>query len=141
MKNTKFKNLLNKIQTLNNYQFRLVREEVDVRVKKKRVSNILETPKNQLLCPHCKSNMYIRWGKRNDLQRYKCKSCAKTFNSLTKTPLARLRRKGHWLQYSKCLKQGLTVREAAKECDVHRNTSFRWRHRFLMNSQKIKAKK
>ena len=35
----------------------------------------------------------------------------------------------------------MTVREAAKECDVHRNTSFRWRHRFLMNSQKIKARK
>jgi transposase-like protein len=54
----------------------------------------------------------------------------KTFNSLKKTPLAGLRRKGHWLNYSECLKEGLTIREAAKRCGIHRNTSFRWRHRF-----------
>ncbi len=63
----------------------------------------------------------------------------KTFNSLKKTPLAGLRRKGHWLNYSECLKEGLTIREAAKRCGIHRNTSFRWRHRFQKNISSIKA--
>lgn len=27
--------------------------------------------------------------------------------------------------------EGLSVRKAAKKCEVHRTTSFRWRHRFL----------
>ena len=141
MDKRKFKIFLNHVHNFNNLQFRKLKEEVESRVKKKKIANILETSKNELICPHCKSSKHIRWGKRNDMQRYKCKNCNKTFNSLTKTPLAKLRRKGHWLQYSNCIKSGLTIREAAKECGIHRNTSFRWRHRFLNNSKMIKAKK
>ena len=141
MKNNKFKKYLEEVHLFSNYQFRKLREEVDVRVKSKRISNILETPKNELICPYCKSKNHIRWGKRSDMQRYKCNDCNKTFNSLTKTPLAKLRRKGHWLQYTNCLKEGLTVREAANRCGVHKTTSFRWRHRFLSNAKSIKAKK
>ena len=141
MINSKFKLYLKEIESFNTLQFRKLREEVDKRVKKKKIANILETPENNLHCPHCNSSNHIKWGKRNDLQRYKCKNCKKTFNSLTKTPLARLRRKGHWLQYATCLKNELTIREAAKICKIHKNTSFRWRHRFITNFNKIKAKK
>jgi len=44
-------------------------------------------------CPHCSSEKLQRWGTASDLQRYRCKSCKKTFNALTKSPLARLRHK------------------------------------------------
>ena len=141
MEKNRFKKFLNHVHNFNNYQFRRLKEEVEIRVKKKRIANILETSENELECPFCKSPNYIKWGKRNDLQRYKCKCCCKTFNSLTKTPLARLRRKGHWLEYSNCLKNGLTIREAARECGIHKNTSFRWRHRFITNMKEIKANK
>ena len=141
MANSKFKILLNEVNNFNNYEFRKLQEKVDQRIKKKRISNILETPKNELLCPFCNSKNHNRWGKRNDMQRFKCKACSKTFNSLTKTPLARLRRKGHWLEYSNCLKNELTIREAANVCGIHKNTSFRWRHRFITNFKFIKAKK
>ena len=141
MEKSRFKKYLGNVHNFNNFQFRRLKEEVEIRVKKKKISNILETSKNDLFCPFCNSKNYIRWGKRNDMQRYKCKDCNKTFNSLTKTPLARLRRKGHWLQYANCLKNGLTIREAANECGVHKNTSFRWRHRFITNMNNIKANK
>ena len=131
--------MLSNVSKLGTLQFRLLKEEVEKKVKKKKVSNILETPLDELVCPHCNSIKFIKWGKRNDLQRYKCKLCQKTFNSLTKTPLARLRRKGHWLDYAECLKKGLTIREAAVVCQIHRNTSFRWRHRFINNLKFIKA--
>ena len=140
MNNKKFNILINEIKNLDTRQFRLLGEEVNSRVKMKKIANILETPKNEICCAHCKSSEIIRWGKRNDLQRYKCKNCNKTFNSLSKTPLARLRRKGHWLEYANCLKNGLTVRKAAVYCGIHRNTSFRWRHRFVNNLKFIKAK-
>lgn len=141
MDSFKFKSLLNDVHFLGTLQFRKLREEIDIRVKSKKISNILETPIKELTCPHCNSNKFIRWGKRNDLQRYKCKTCNKTFNSLTKTPLARLKRKGHWLDYSNCLKNELSIRKAALVCGIHKNTSFRWRHRFIYNSKNIKAKK
>jgi transposase-like protein len=50
---------------------------------------------------------------------------------LTGTPLSRLRKKEHWDAFSECLQEGLTVRASAEQCGVHRNTTFRWRHRFL----------
>ena len=141
MENKKFKIYLNDVHNFNTLQFRKLKEEVQNRIKKKRISNILETSINELVCSHCNSNLFIRWGKRNDMQRYKCKKCNKTFNSLSKTPLARLRKKGRWLNYSNCLKEGFTVRKSAEICGIHKNTSFRWRHRFLKNMNKIKAKK
>jgi hypothetical protein len=36
-----------------------------------------------------------------------------------------------WLDYAQALISGLTVREAARHCNVSKNTFFRWRHRFL----------
>jgi transposase-like protein len=65
------------------------------------------------------------------LQRYKCKICHKTFNALTGTPLARLRDKPKWLNYLAAMAQSLTVRQSASDIGIHRNTRFRWRHRFL----------
>lgn len=82
-------------------------------------------------CPHCKGPDLYRHGIVSGLQRYYCKSCKKTFNALTGTPLARLRQKGKWLTYLDAMLNSLTVRRSATYSGVHRNTSFRWRHRFL----------
>lgn len=41
-------------------------------------------------CPHCASCQIVKNGSADGLQRFKCRSCAKTFNALTGTPLARL---------------------------------------------------
>jgi len=99
----------------------------------------LELAEKELSCPHCQSLIYVRWGKQNDLQRYKCRSCSRTFNVLSKTPLARLRRKGHWIDYSECMKNGLSIRESARICNISNSTSFHWRHRFLKGATYVKA--
>lgn len=138
MEKDKFKELLKSVRHLNSYQDRLLREHMEAIAYEKRVSKQLETSYQELLCPHCGNAHLVRWGKRNDMQRYRCKACKRTFNSLTGTPLARLRRKGHWLDYADCLKSGLSVRKAARKCGVHPSTAFRWRHRFLQNSHDIK---
>jgi len=82
-------------------------------------------------CPHCQCERWHRHGHANHLQRYRCFSCRRTFNDLTGTPLARLRLKGKWLDYLAALLVSRPVRAAADEVKVHRNTAFRWRHRFL----------
>ena len=82
-------------------------------------------------CPHCDSTDLKLWGSSHGLPRYRCKSCLKTCNPLTKTPLARLRKRDKWLVYSQALIDGLSVRKAAALCGINKNTAFLWRHRFL----------
>ncbi len=139
MENLKFHETLENLGSCNPYQFRIIQEEIETIKAHKCVSVELETPIGDVICPHCNSKHFQRWGKRSDLQRYRCKSCKKTFNSLTGTPLARLKRKGHWLEYSECLRDSITIRAAAEKCGISVDTSFRWRHRFLTNAKKIKA--
>ncbi len=127
------------MDSCNTYQFRIIQEKIETIKLQKRVSFELETPFEDISCPHCNSIYFQRWAKRNHMQRYRCKSCKRTFNSLTGTPLARLKRKEHWLDYANCIKNSLTIRAAAVECGISIDTSFRWRHRFLSNTKKIKA--
>lgn len=49
-------------------------------------------------CPHCHHAACSRWGNAHGLPRYRCGACCKTFNALTKTPMARLRRREHWTE-------------------------------------------
>ncbi|MEF2265410.1 IS1595 family transposase [Janthinobacterium sp. LS2A] len=85
----------------------------------------------RLACPACHSAHLHRHGHAHGLQRYRCVPCGRTFNALTGTPLARLRHKALWLDYADCLLDSSSVRQAASQLGVHRNTTFRWRHRFL----------
>jgi len=82
-------------------------------------------------CPQCASPHWHRHGHANDLQRFRCCACGRTFNDLSSTPLARLRLRRKWLEYLQTLLDSTTVRRAATRVGVHRNTAFRWRHRFL----------
>ena len=88
-----------------------------------------------LACPRCRSARLHRHGHAGGLQRYRCADCARTFNALTGTPLARLRHRSKWLPYLDCMLQSGTVRRAAAVVGIHKNTSFRWRHRFLANTR------
>ena len=84
-----------------------------------------------LSCPDCGGSRHYRHGASRGLQRYRCRACNRTFNALSGTPLARLRFREKWLDFSKEMLDSRSVRAAAKTVAVHRNTSFRWRHRFL----------
>jgi transposase-like protein len=85
-----------------------------------------------LCCPRCQGKQFYRHGTKSGLQRFRCRACGRTFNSLTGTPLARLRHKEKWLDFGDCMLDSRTVRKAAARVEVDKNTSFRWRHRFLM---------
>jgi transposase-like protein len=98
-------------------------------------SRLVETP----ICPHCNGAWIVLNGSASGMQRYKCRTCRRTFNTLTATPLARLRMKSKWLQQQEVLFQGLSVSKAAAALDVAPTTAFRWRHRFLQLAQTVKA--
>lgn len=124
------------LSDLNTQQIKHLKEQLTAQCAANRTALILseQTPRT---CPHCKSQSFNKIGQRSGLQRYKCKSCSKTFNPLTKTPLARLRKKELWDKFALSLVEGESVRAAADKIGVHKNTSFRWRHRFLQNLKNI----
>jgi transposase-like protein len=82
-------------------------------------------------CPHCRATGLQRWGRASGLRRCRCATCRKTFNALTGTSLARLRKKACWPRYGEALAAGMSLTKAAAHCGVHLATGFRWRHRFL----------
>ena len=79
----------------------------------------------------CGGEKYIKHGFAHGLQGYHCSTCKKTLNTLTGTPLARLRHKDNWLEYLGTLCNSQTIRAAAKQVEISIPTSFRWKHRFL----------
>jgi transposase-like protein len=82
-------------------------------------------------CPRCGHPKSHRCGQASGLQRFRCLGCRRSYNALTGTPLARLRKKECWLPYLQCVLESRTVRDAARVVGVYRTTSFRWRHRFV----------
>lgn len=90
-------------------------------------------------CPHCAGMHVVRNGMARGLQRYRCRDCGKTFNALTRTPLARLRYRERWLGQSQALIDGLSITKAARQLEIARSTAFRWRHRFLALPHHVRA--
>lgn len=83
-------------------------------------------------CLHCGSTGIIKYGKKSNIQRFKCKDCGKTFNDLTLTPMAKSPLPvDTWLSYAKCMILGLSLRKSAEVCKVGLKTSFYMRHRLL----------
>ena len=82
-------------------------------------------------CPHCAGREIVGWGRSDGLLQFRCKSCGRTFNALTRTPMAHLRKKEKWLAHAQAMIEGKSLAKTAKLCGVHPTTAFRWRHRFL----------
>jgi transposase-like protein len=130
MKTKAFKEWLGGFDELTSRQRQALLSQLEPAAIQKTVTVELENS-IQSDCPYCHSQKIGRWGYQSGLQRLRCRDCGKCFNSLTGTPLARLRHKDCWLNYSQALIDGQSVRKAALKCGVNKTTSFRWRHRFL----------
>jgi transposase-like protein len=132
MKRDDFEKLIALIDDLSQEQRDLLRKALEGENDLEHVVSIIESrlaAKRE--CAHCHSKNVKKWGKSRGLQRYRCYDCGKTFNSLTHSPLALLRKKDRWLKMASSLKEGLSVRKTAARCGVSVPTAFRWRHRFL----------
>jgi transposase-like protein len=128
-----FKQLLERLSKLTRRQRCSLLETLCPMVRGEQVAEVIEqAAAARLAFPDCQAKQLHRHGRANGLQRYRCRACGRTFNSLTGTPLARLRKKSLWLDYcTSLLDPAATVRRSARTVGVHRNTSFRWRHRML----------
>jgi len=132
MKAPEFAKLFNQLPLLNQPQRQQVLAVLHPAAGLDRVIALIgEIRSKERRCPDCGCERCHRHGQANDLQRFRCCACGRTFNDLTGTPLARLRHKDKWLDYLDTVLDSRTVRSAAKRVGVHPNTTFRWHHRFL----------
>ena len=82
--------------------------------------------------PHCRSHEVCKYGSSSGKQRYKCKSCLRTFTEFSKSVLSSSKLPlAHWLEYAKCMILGLSIRRAAIQFGVCVKTSVYMRHRIL----------
>src|SRR5277367_588339 len=65
-------------------------------------------------CPRCAGREVVGWGRSHGLLRFRCKSCGRTFNALTKTPMAHLRKKDRWLDHARAMIEGKSLAKTAK---------------------------
>lgn len=132
MENKAFQALLAQIDDLTDEQRATFNKVLDENNDFEKVAMLLDS---RLLanreCLYCKSSNAKKWGRQSGLQRMRCFDCGKSFNALTGTPLAHLRKKEKWLKMAAALKDGLTVKDTAEKCSSCISTAFRWRHRFL----------
>ena len=91
-------------------------------------------------CPHCLCEDVTHWGTAHGFPRYRCGSCRRTFNILTKTPLARLRNRERWPTFVGTMIERRSIHRSAAACEVSVTTSSRWRKRFLECSSAQRAK-
>ncbi len=84
------------------------------------------------VCPHCEHDEVSRNGKYHGKQRYICKSCRKTFTDFTLSPKHNSKKDvKQWIQYSKCMINGYSIRRCANDVGISIPTSFYWRHKIL----------
>ncbi len=88
---------------------------------------------NGRVCPLCGCTHVVRNGHRKDgTQRYVCKDCGKSFVMTTNSIVSGTRKDLFvWEKYIDCMMNGLSIRQTAGTCDIHRNTAFFWRHKIL----------
>jgi transposase-like protein len=130
-----FKQFIEQATSLSRRQRADLADVLNRGLRKEQTAALIEAAVARHACPRCHSLRVHRDGHADGLQRYRCVSCARSFNSLTGTPLARLRHRTKWLPYLDCMLQSGTVRRAAALVGIHKNTSFRWRHRFLHSTK------
>ena len=83
-------------------------------------------------CPHCESHAVCKYGITCGKQRYKWKSCRRTFTDLSKSVLSSSKLAlEDWLEYAKCMILGFSIRRAVIQIGVCVKTSFYMHHRIL----------
>ncbi len=88
-------------------------------------------------CPHCKSNEIYGHGTYKGRKRYKCKTCAKTFNDFTGTAVSGIKKTEKFHEYLEMVVESVTIRKAASKLGVNVKTIFDWRHKLLSSLPKV----
>ena len=91
-------------------------------------------------CPRCKSINVVKNGHKDNIQRFKCKDCGKTFTFSNNTILFSTKKDLYtWKKYCECFLDKKPLRRCAEVCDISLETAFRWRHKILDALQNMQS--
>ena len=132
MERSNFGKLLAGLVQLTEPQRKRLRQALDAAAQSPLQAVVAAFPPPQECPPSRADQDHLRpWGQSHGLARWRCRACRRTFNALTATPLAHLRKRELWLSYGQALIDGLSLRQVATRCGVDKDAALRWRHRFL----------
>ena len=88
-------------------------------------------------CPYCKSTLLVRNGYIDNVQRYKCKFCHKTFIATIGSSEYNLKKRNKFEEYkSLILEQYYPIKKIAEKVGISVQTAFDWRHKILSGLKK-----
>ena len=82
-------------------------------------------------CPHCGHKKYVKFGIDKGSQRYKCKSCNRSFTEYTGTWMAGLQKKDKIDDYLALMHQEKSLDKIKESLSINKKTAFDWRHKIL----------
>ncbi len=88
-------------------------------------------------CPHCGHPKYVKFGVDKGSQRYKCRSCKKSFTEFTGTWMAGLHKKDKIDAYLVLMTEEKSLDNIKKELRINKKTAFDWRHKILSSLENI----
>ena len=83
-------------------------------------------------CPHCKSKAFIKYGRYNGIQRYKCKKCKRTFSLTTNSVWYYSKKKvDDWTNFIEMMLEKKSLRLTSRKLNISLTTGFYWRHKLM----------
>ena len=141
MRQQQMTRLIHSLPQLTHHQRQQLASSLQVLMDRSQATAVVEAhTSGPRACPHCTCPLLVKNGSANGLQRFKCRQCARTFNALTGTPLARLHLRSKWIGQAQALGEGLSLNQVAQRLGVAQSTAFRWRHRFLACPRNLQAR-
>jgi transposase-like protein len=82
-------------------------------------------------CPGCGGGSAVRWGTTSGIQRWRCKTCKKTWNATSGMAVAKVRKKTAFRLFVEDMVSPapLSCRTIAHRLGINRMTAWRWRHK------------
>lgn len=82
-------------------------------------------------CPHCGHTKYVKFGFKSKSQRYKCKSCERSFTEYSGTWMAGIHSKEKLDDYLNLMLQEKSLDKIKLALSINKKTAFDWRHKIL----------
>ena len=114
------------------YEFKKIESFREIAIKQKIYSE--ENIRKYECCPHCGCAIFIKYGKYQGIQRYRCKNenCKKTFSNTTNSIWKYLKHKpDKWFKFIELMGESRTLIECARKLKISIVTAFNWRHKIL----------
>ena len=114
----------------------MIQEDINLEQLRKHTGNLLKYDiyKNRCIneCPNCNGRSYIKFGRYNGIQRYKCKECDKTFSRTTKALWSYSKKQPEkWVEFMELMLQKKSLRACSKILEINIRTAFIWRHKIM----------